>query len=113
MYIKSNQKHLNIDLKINGIKIHLLCVLKNTQLETLHKKNPLSFMSEDEYIKIVCDILEILPPETIIHRLAGNGLVKDLVAPKWLPKKFEILNKIDLELEKRNSFQGKFYSPSS
>ena len=46
-----------------------------------------------QYIKIVCDILEILPPETIIHRLAGNGLVKDLVAPKWLPKKFEILNK--------------------
>jgi len=98
------------DLGIDGIKIHQLCALKDTELENMYNRgefNPLSF---EEYVDIVCDYLEILPPKTIIHRLAGNGLKKILVAPKWLPEKFKALNLIDRELERRGTFQGSKFS---
>ncbi len=98
-------------LGIDGVKIHLLCILKGTPLEKMYNEGKIRMFEEDEYIETVCDFLEILPPEMTIHRLAGNGLKKILVAPRWLPKKFEILNKIDAELEKRKSFQGYYFAP--
>ncbi|MFA6989440.1 MAG: TIGR01212 family radical SAM protein [Candidatus Gastranaerophilaceae bacterium] len=94
---------------INGVKIHLLCVLKGTKLEQIHNDGMYTPLEENEYVETVCDFLELLSPEITIHRLAGNGLKKILVAPRWLPEKFRILTMIDRELEKRNSFQGCFY----
>jgi len=94
------------DLKIDGIKIHLLCALKDTELENMYNRNEFEPLSMEDYVDIVCDYLEILPSETVIHRLAGNGLKKILVAPKWLPEKFKLLNLIDRELERRGSSQG-------
>jgi len=99
------------DLNIDGVKIHLLCVLKNTKLETMYNSGEFIPLSSQEYIENVCDFLELLPPETTIHRLAGNGLKEILIAPKWLPEKFKLLNEIDKELEKRNTHQGiKYYN---
>ena len=97
------------DLEVDGVKIHLLCVLKNTKLETLFNQNSFNLLEEDEYVDVVCDFLELLPKEMTIQRLAGNGLKSTLVAPDWLAKKWIILNKIDDELEKRNSYQGKLF----
>lgn len=97
------------ELKVDGVKIHMLCALKGTKLSKMYENNEISFMSEEDYVQIVCDFLEILPASTTIHRLAGNGLGKDLIAPSWLGKKFDCLNKIDKELEKRNSHQGLFF----
>ena len=94
------------ELKVDGVKIHMLCALKDTKLSSMYNEGKISFMSEEEYVDTVCDFLELLPPETTIHRLAGNGLSKDLIAPLWLGKKFDCLNKIDRELERRGSFQG-------
>ncbi len=93
-------------LKVDGVKIHMLCALENTKLASLYNAGEIDFMSEEEYIKTVCDFLEYLPPETTIHRLAGNGLKKKLIAPRWLGKKMDCLNQIDRELALRNSFQG-------
>lgn len=93
-------------LKPDGIKFHMLCVLKNTPLEKIYSKNNFKLLNEDEYVEILCDFLEILPPSTTIHRIAGNGLNKLLIEPKWIMNKFETLNKIDKTLEKRNSYQG-------
>lgn len=93
-------------LKVDGIKIHMLCALDNTKLAELYNAGEINFMSEEEYIKTVCDFLEYLPPTTTIHRLAGNGLKKNLIAPRWLGKKMDCLNKIDRELTARKSFQG-------
>ena len=93
-------------IKIDGIKIHMLCALKGTKLYEMYKSGEIDFMSEDEYVSLVCDFLEILPPETTIHRLAGNGFRKTLVAPRWLGAKLDCLNKIDREFLARNSFQG-------
>lgn len=94
------------ELKVDGVKIHMLCALKGTKLSQMYEAGKISFMSEEDYIKAVCDFLEILPAETTIHRLAGNGLKKNLIAPRWLGKKLDCLNKIDRELECRNSYQG-------
>ncbi len=106
MYTAKKLAKLNID----GIKFHMLCVLKNTPLEKVYNKNKFRLLSEDEYIDLVCDFLEVLPPKTTIHRIAGNGLNKLLIEPKWIMNKFETLNKIDKMLEKRNSFQGKLFN---
>lgn len=94
------------ELEIDGVKIHMLCALENTKLAEMYYRGEIDFMSEDEYVQTVCDFLEYLPSHTTIHRLAGNGLKKNLIAPKWLGAKLDCLNKIDRELMKRNSFQG-------
>lgn len=94
------------ELEVDGVKIHMLCALENTKLASLYNHGEIDFMSEDEYVRTVCDFLEYLPKTTTIHRLAGNGLKKNLIAPRWLGAKLDCLNKIDRELIKRNSFQG-------
>ena len=93
-------------LGVDGVKIHMLCALKDTKLAKIYEAGEIDFMDEDEYIQTVCDFLEYLPENTTIHRLAGNGLKKNLIAPLWLGKKMDCLNKIDREFVKRNSYQG-------
>ena len=97
-------------LKVDGVKIHMLCALENTKLADMYRNGEIDFMSEDEYIQTVCDFLEYLPPDTTIHRLAGNGFSKTLIEPKWLGKKMDCLNKIDRTFLQRNSCQGSKYS---
>ena len=94
------------ELKVDGVKIHMLCALENTKLAELYKSGEIDFMSEDDYVNTVCDFLEYLPPTTTIHRLAGNGLKKELIAPRWIGKKLDTLNKIDREFIRRDSYQG-------
>ena len=96
-------------LEPEGVKIHMLCALSGTKLSDMYSKGEIEFMSEDEYVKTVCDFLEYLPPKTTIHRLAGNGLRTELIQPRWIQKKLDCLNKIDREFLKRNSEQGKFF----
>ena len=93
-------------LEPEGVKIHMLCALEGTKITEMYNNGELNFMSEDEYVNTVCDFLEYLPPQTTIHRLAGNGLRTELVAPRWIVKKLDCLNKIDREFERRNSGQG-------
>lgn len=94
------------DLGVNGVKVHLLCVLNNTRLVKLYYQGKIPVMEEAEYVETVCDFLELLPPHVTIHRLAGNGLKPNMLAPGWLSKKFMVLNEIDDLLKQRNSFQG-------
>lgn len=91
---------------VDGIKIHLLHVIKDTPMEKMLEKNMMSLMTQDEYTKLVCDQLEILPETMIVHRLTGDGKRDELVGPLWSLKKWEVLNSIDAELNKRNSYQG-------
>lgn len=94
-------------LGVDGVKIHMLCALQDTKLAKMYDAGEIDFMSEEEYVNTVCDFLEYLPQTTTIHRLAGNGLKKNLIAPRWLGAKLDCLNKIDRELLRRNSYQGK------
>lgn len=93
-------------LEPEGVKIHMLCALEGTKIADMYRQGELTFMSQEEYVSTVCDFLEYLPPQTTIHRLAGNGLRTELVAPRWIGKKLDTLNKIDREFIKRNSYQG-------
>lgn len=96
-------------LGVDGVKIHMLCALQDTKLAKMYDAGEIDFMSEEEYVNTVCDFLEYLPQTTTIHRLAGNGLKKNLIAPRWLGAKLDCLNKIDRELLSRNSYQGKLF----
>ncbi len=99
-------KHLN-KLHIDGIKIHMLHVIKNTELADIYLKNPFHILTKDEYIDIVISQLELLDPKIVIHRITGDPVKEDLIEPKWLLKKFCVLNDIDKEMVRRNSYQGK------
>lgn len=94
-------------LDIQGIKIHMLHIIKNTALAQWYQKEKFHVLTKEEYVDIVCDQLELLRPEIVIHRLTGDPKIDDLVEPTWLIKKFGVLNEIDKELVKRNTFQGK------
>lgn len=93
-------------LDIQGIKIHMLSVLKNTKLAEIYKDNKFKLISRKEYIDIVCDQLEYLRENIVVNRITGDPKVSDLIEPDWLIKKVTILNDIDKEMKKRNSYQG-------
>ena len=98
-------KYLN-NLNIDGIKIHMLHILKDTNLEEYYKKHQFHILTKEEYIDIVCEQLEYLKPEIVIHRITGDPNKEDLIEPSWLLKKFCVLNDIDKEMKKRNIYQG-------
>lgn len=98
-------KYLN-KLDIQGVKIHMLHILKNTKLGYLYNKDPFKILSKEEYVDIVCDQIENLKPEIVIHRITGDPKADDLIEPNWLTKKFTVMNEIDKELAKRDTYQG-------
>ena len=98
-------KYLN-NLKIDGIKIHMLHIIENTDLADYYKENPFHILTKEEYIDIVVSQLEYLSPEIVIHRITGDPKKEDLIEPTWLLKKFCVLNDIDKELVKRDTYQG-------
>jgi len=96
-------------LDVQGIKIHLLHLLKGTPMVKQYERGMLEFLKMDEYINLVVDQLEILPPEMIVHRITGDGPLDLMIGPMWSASKWDVLNSIDKELERRESYQGKFY----
>ena len=98
-------KFLN-NLPIDGIKIHMLHIIKDTSLENLYYKEKFHVLTKEEYIDIVISQLEYLSPKIVIHRITSDPDPKNLVAPDWLLKKVCLLNDIDKEMKKRDTYQG-------
>jgi len=98
-------KYLN-KFSIWGIKIHMLHILKDTELEKLYKEKKFHVLTKNEYVDIVCDQIEQLKDDIVINRLTGDPKIDDLIEPSWLIKKFCVLNDIDKELVRRNTYQG-------
>jgi radical SAM protein (TIGR01212 family) len=96
-------------MDVQGIKIHLLHLMKKTPMVKQWEAGLLRFMEQDEYIKLVVDALEIIPPEMIVHRLTGDAPRDLLIGPMWSLKKWEVLNAIDKELRDRDTWQGKLW----
>lgn len=94
------------DLKIDGIKIHMLYIAKNTPLASYYENNKFHILTREEYIDVVCDQLRLLYPDVVVMRITGDPELNELVAPVWLIKKFMVLNGIDQEMAKRNIYQG-------
>jgi hypothetical protein len=93
-------------LKIDGIKVHLLHVLRGTELGDLYERGEIELLEQDDYVALVADFIERLHPETLIHRLTGDGPREILLAPLWSLNKWEVLNAIDAEMERRETTQG-------
>lgn len=100
-------KHLN-NLDIQGIKIHMLNIVKDTPLENLYNMEKFHILGKEEYIDIVVSQLELLRPEIVVHRITSDPDKDTLIEPTWLLKKFCVLNDIDKEMVKRNTYQGKY-----
>lgn len=98
------------EMDVQGIKIHLLHLLKGTPMVKQYEKGKLEFLSREDYVKLVVDQLELLPKEMIIHRITGDGPPDLLIGPMWSMNKWEVLNAIDAELNRRDSWQGKYYT---
>ncbi|MBD9107190.1 TIGR01212 family radical SAM protein [bacterium] len=94
------------DCKVDGIKIHMLYIAKNTPLASLYETNKFHILTREEYIDIVCSQLRFLNEDVVVMRITGDPELNELVAPEWLVKKFMVLNGIDQEMAKRNIYQG-------
>ena len=100
-------------LPVKGIKIHLLYIVKGTPLATLYEEGSYGCLERDEYVDLVVDFLEVLPPDMIIHRLTGDPISSELVAPLWAMEKTENLKRIRGRLKERDTWQGKKYQKST
>ena len=98
-------KYLN-KLDIQGIKIHMLHILKGTKLAKIYNEKPFHVLTKEEYIDIVCDQLEYINENIVINRITGDPSIDDLIEPNWLVKKFCVLNDIDKAMDNRHSYQG-------
>lgn len=94
---------------IQGVKFHLLHLMKNTKLIDFYEKGELKFLDQEEYVDIICASIANTSPDIVIHRLTGDAPRDLLIGPQWSLKKWEVLNSIDMELEKRGIYQGIFY----
>lgn len=88
---------------IHSVKLHLLHILKHTALSHLTETD---CMTMENYVRLICDQLEVLPPSVVIQRLTGDGKSEDLIAPMWSRQKRAVLNAIDQEMARRNAWQG-------
>ena len=101
-----NVRRCVTDNEIDGIKLHLLHLMTSTKMQRDYHEGRLKLLSMDEYVNIICDQLEIIPKNIVIHRITGDAPRDMLIGPMWSLKKWEVLNAIDKEMERRGSYQG-------
>ena len=98
-------------LRPHSVKLHMLHVISGTVCADMYKRGEFECFTLDEYVKLICDELEILPYETVIQRITGDGAKETLIAPLWSIKKFNVINGVDKEMARRNAFQGDKFEP--
>ena len=96
--------------EFNAIKIHMLYIIKDTLIEYMYNTNKFHVLTKDEYIDVVIKQLELLNPKVIIQRITGDPVKEDLIEPTWLLNKTTLINDIDKEMKKRNTYQGIKYN---
>ncbi len=94
------------ELKPSAIKFHALYIVEGTQMSKSYLRGEFDTITKEEYVNTVCDQLEVLPPQTVIERVTGDGACNTLIAPEWSRKKLTVQNEIDKELYRRQSYQG-------
>lgn len=101
-----NVRRCVTDNEIDGIKLHLLHLMTSTKMQRDYHEGRLKLLGMEKYVNIICDQLEIIPKNIIIHRITGDAPRDMLIGPMWSLKKWEVLNAIDQEMERRGSYQG-------
>lgn len=90
-----------------GVKFHLLHLMKNTRMVKDYEEGRLKFLTQEEYIDLICEGISRVPQEMVVHRLTGDAPRNLLIGPMWSLKKWEVLNAIDKALEDNDIYQGK------
>jgi uncharacterized protein len=98
-------------LPVDAVKIHNLHVVRETPLEQMHRAGQVRMLELEEYVEVVCDFLERLPPTMVVQRLSGDAPPEYLVAPQWCLDKPRLLAAIRQEIKRRDSWQGRLYVP--
>ncbi len=101
------------EMDIDGIKIHNLHVVKGTVLEKMFLNGECNILTLDEYVRLVCNFLELLPPDVVVQRLSGDAPEGLLIAPEWCRNKSQVISEIDKEFNRRNSWQGRLWMEKS
>ena len=101
-------EYLN-NMPIHGIKLQLLHVLCHTDLADEYTKQQFQVLTMEEYLSLLISCLEHLSPNTVVHRLTGDGPKDLLIAPLWSQNKRAFLNKLHQQMKEQNSWQGKRY----
>ncbi len=101
--------HLGGEFRPDGVKLQLLHVLEGTDLAGEYRAGRVPVMELEEYLDLLCDCLERLPPDMVIHRLTGDGPKRILLAPKWTGDKKRVLNALNRVLKERSIRQGSQY----
>ncbi len=96
-------------LRPDMVKIHLMLVLRGTRLAEMYESGKYEVLDREEYIRTVCDQIEIMPPRCVMGRVTGDSPSDVLIAPEWSRRKTEIMNMIDRELYRRGTYQGIYY----
>ncbi|GMK39831.1 TIGR01212 family radical SAM protein [Paenibacillus sp. CCS19] len=96
-------------MDVQGIKIHLLHLMRKTPMVKQYEAGLLQFLEKDEYIQLIVDSLEQMPPDMIVHRLTGDAPRDLIIGPMWSMNKWDVLNSIDKELTRRGTWQGKLW----
>ena len=92
-----------------GIKFHLLHLMKGTQMVKQYESGELQLLSQEDYIDLICKGIAMIPQEMVVHRLTGDAPRESLIGPMWSLKKWEVLNAIDKALVDNDIYQGKNY----
>ena len=100
------------ELVPHQVKIHLLHVLRGTRMGDMYENGEYTPLTKEEYVEAVVSALELLPPETVVGRVTGDGMGEELLAPDWSRKKVSVINDIDKLLYERETYQGKLYVKS-
>ena len=103
-----NVRRVICDSDIQGIKLHLLHLVKHTKMQQDYASGRLKLMDMATYVNVICDQIELIPDDIIIQRVTGDAPWDSLIGPMWSLHKWEVLNAIDKELERRDSWQGKY-----
>ncbi|MBO5305508.1 MAG: TIGR01212 family radical SAM protein, partial [Clostridia bacterium] len=96
-------------LRPEFVKLHLLHVLRSSRLAEVYERGEYTPLERERYISLVVRALELLPPDTVIARLTGDGMGEDLVAPEWSRKKVSVINDIDKQMYTLDTYQGKYF----
>ncbi|WP_298527566.1 TIGR01212 family radical SAM protein [uncultured Ruminococcus sp.] len=99
-----------VEMRPDAVKIQMLHVIRGTKLADMYKNGEFELLSRDEYIDIVVRQLELLPPETVIERITGDGDKSKLIAPMWSADKLAVLGGIDKRLAELDTFQGRLFN---
>ena len=100
-------------LKPHSVKLHMLHVVKETTLAKEYAAKSFPVLTREEYVQIICNQLEVLPPKTVIQRITGDPPASELITPTWTLNKLWVRNAIDMELARRGSMQGIYYKENN